>query len=209
MSGGSDASILGYGNQPPFSNINPNYVNVTSSNNPYHFGSNEISGLPGLSGAKVNTIAAKGIVPGICNIKGGAKSLKRRIKKISSKYKMNRKKSLRLRSRLRKKYSSKKNRHTKHRKTHRRSKKTRHSRRRQRGGDYTKPIPFSGIPYPPGYHQYQNNDPITPSYSTGGVLSKNDIALANPVPYQTLSNNVNCVDNYDHFTGKGFPSRGH
>jgi hypothetical protein len=67
------------------------------------------------------------------------------------------------------------------------------SRRRQRGG----------------YSQYQNNLPMTNTYSTGGVLSANNLGLANPVPYQALSNCTNCVDNYNHFTNSGFPSRGH
>ena len=58
-------------------------------------------------------------------------------------------------------------------------------RRRQRGGSY------------------MSNVPSTPTYSTGGVLSAGSSALANPVPYKVTSENVNCVDNYNHFTGKG------
>jgi hypothetical protein len=57
-----------------------------------------------------------------------------------------------------------------------------------------------------GYSQYQNNLPMTPSYSVGGPLSASDLGLANPPPIQVLSN---CVDNYNHYTNKGFPSRGH
>jgi len=54
-----------------------------------------------------------------------------------------------------------------------------------------------------GYSQYQNNLPMTPSYSVVGNGGSN-------IPtYKMLSNCVNCVDNYNHFTGKGFPSRGH
>jgi len=60
-----------------------------------------------------------------------------------------------------------------------------------------------------GYAQYQNNLPMTGNYSTGGILNPNQLALANPVPYQTLSNCVNCKDNYNHYTNKGFPSAGH
>ena len=56
-----------------------------------------------------------------------------------------------------------------------------------------------------GYAQYQNNMPYTPSYSTGGLLSPASSALANPVPYQLLGKSP---DNYNHFTGQGFPSRG-
>jgi hypothetical protein len=72
---------------------------------------------------------------------------------------------------------------------HRKSKKTvsrrRKSTKRQRGG----------------YAQYMSNVPYTPSYSTGGPLSANNSALANPVPYQPTNN---CVDNYNYNTNKGF-----
>jgi hypothetical protein len=61
-----------------------------------------------------------------------------------------------------------------------------------------------------GYAQYQNNLPMTPSYQVAGVnLPANQLALANPPPFKVLPNCVNCVDNYNHYTMKGFPSRGH
>ena len=61
-----------------------------------------------------------------------------------------------------------------------------------------------------GYSQYQNNLPMTNVYSLADVnLSASESALANPPPYQPLSNCVNCVDNYNHYTNMGFPSRGH
>ena len=60
-----------------------------------------------------------------------------------------------------------------------------------------------------GYSQYQNNLPMTPVYSVGGILPASQLALANPPPIQVLPNCVNCIDNYNHFTGKGFPSQGH
>jgi len=73
----------------------------------------------------------------------------------------------------------------------------RHSRRRhrrQRGG----------------YSQYQNNMPMTPSYQVAGIhLPASQSALANPVPISPLGNCVNCVDNYNHYTNSGFPSKGH
>jgi hypothetical protein len=74
---GSGASNLGYGNMQPYSN-SP-YINGTSTNNPANFSSNEVPGLPGLSGAKSNVDAAAGVVPGICMFKGGARGLKRKI----------------------------------------------------------------------------------------------------------------------------------
>ena len=66
-----------------------------------------------------------------------------------------------------------------------------------------------------GYSQYMNNVPNTPTYSTGGNLSPSLSALANPAPYQLLSNQS--IDNLNHNalnsfgnsgSGMGFPSRG-
>jgi len=54
------------------------------------------------------------------------------------------------------------------------------------------------------YHQWQGDTPNTPTYSLGGHLSAANLALANPPPHQTLSNCTNCVDNYNHYTNKGF-----
>jgi hypothetical protein len=63
----------------PLHNVNSNYVNVSSENNPRFFGSNEIS--------------------------GGAKRLKRKIKNITRKYKMGSKKSAkRMKSRIKARY---------------------------------------------------------------------------------------------------------
>ena len=58
-----------------------------------------------------------------------------------------------------------------------------------------------------GYAQYQNNMPVSNSYSIGGVLSASESALANPAPIYKVTNSA--VDNYNHYTGTGFPSRGH
>ena len=199
MSAGSGASNLGYGGTYPLSGVNGNYVNVGNTNNPYHFGSNEIPGLPGLAGAKSNIDAAAGYVPGIC-MKGGGAALKRKIKNITRKYRM--KKSKRNTARLRSLKNRVRARYARtmglaKSKTGGRRVKTRKSRRSrsraQRGG----------------YSQYQNNLPMTPTYSTGGVLDPANSALATPVPHTVLSNCTNCVDNYDHYTNKGFPSAGH
>jgi len=59
-----------------------------------------------------------------------------------------------------------------------------------------------------GYSQYQNNLPMTQTYSLGGKLAPSMSALANPPPQHRLSNCTNCVDNYSYFANKGFPSRG-
>ena len=189
---GSGASNLGYGNIIPNSDINGGFVNKGASNWPGSFGSNEISGSPpgifpaGLAGAKSNVDAAAGRVPGIC-MKGGAKKLKRKIKNITKQYK-------------RMKAGSKKIRSMKRRlKTRaiaggKRSRKYSKRNRKQRGG----------------YAQYQNNLPMTPTFSVGSPnLPPNLLALANPPPITRLSNCVNCVDNYNHYTNMGFPSKGH
>ena len=194
MSAGSGASNLGYGNINPY-NTSP-YVNGTSSNYSGSFSSNEIPGLPGLAGSKSNIDAAAGVVPGICNFKGGAKKLKRKIKNITKHYKKmkaGRRKMKSIKSRLRHRMASRKasrslarslagGRRTRHR---------RHRRGGQRGG----------------YSQYQNNQPFDYSYSVGGILNSSDSALANPAPIYKVTNNA--IDNYSHFTGKGFPSPGH
>ena len=60
-----------------------------------------------------------------------------------------------------------------------------------------------------GYSQYQNNLPMTPTYSVGGVLPASQLGLANPPPIQVLSNCAECRDNYNHFNNRSFPSKGH
>jgi len=193
MSAGSGASNLGYGEITPLSNVNGNYVNVHNTNNPISFGSNEIPGLPGLSGSKSNIDAAAGIVPGICLYKGGAKKLKKKIKNITKKYKMKSRRKLRsMKNKIKARYMSVGLARTKSKTGGKRRKQTMR-RRKQRGG----------------YSQYQNNLPMTPSYSVGGVLSASELGLANPPPYKVLSNCTNCVDNYNHYTNQGFPSKGH
>jgi hypothetical protein len=210
MSAGSAASNLGYGNIAPLSNINGRYVNVDNSHSPATFGSNQISGtppgpLPGLAGTKNNVDAAASIYPGSSILVGGAKNIKKKINNITKKYKMSvgSRKRKNLKKRIRSKYASKSITRSSKRKTRR----TRKHSRRQRGG-YTPPGP-PGIPYPPGYSQYQNNLPLTPTYSVGSVLPASQLGLANPPPIQVLPNCTNCTDNYNHYTGTGFPSRGH
>ena len=199
MSAGSAASNLGYANITPNSNVNGNFINKDNSHYPGGFGSNQIPGLPVLAGAKYNVDAAAARVPGIC-MSGGGKNLKRKIKNITKRYKMSRKSMKRKASGMKRRIKATLSRavgrarsvglaRTRSLAGGRRSRRS----RRQRGG----------------YSQYQNNMPMTPTYSTGGVLSAGNLGLANPVPYKVLSNCTNCVDNYNHFKGFGFPSRGH
>ena len=201
MSAGSGASNLGYGNINPYNN-SP-YVNGTSSNYSGSFSSNEIPGLPGLAGSKSNIDAAAGIVPGICNFKGGAKKLKRKIKNITKHYKKMKAGSRKIKSlkhRIKSRMASRSMAGGRSRSLARSmarsmagGRRTKHRRHRQRGG----------------YSQYQNNLPMTPSYSVGGVLPASQLGLANPPPIQVLPNCVNCVDNFSKFSNSGFPSKGH
>jgi hypothetical protein len=128
---------------------------------------------------------------------GGRKKINRnKINKISRMYKMRgtkrhrSSKVRRMKSRVRSRYNSK-----------RRS--SRRNRSHKRSASRRKSMSQKG-----GYAQYQNNMPVTSSYSTGGPLSPSLSALASPVPFQVLSNCTNCVDNYNHMTNSGFPSRG-
>ena len=194
MSAGSAASNLGYANITPNSNVNGNFINKDNSHYPGGFGSNQIPGLPGLAGAKYNVDAAAARAPGIC-MSGGGKKIKRKIKNITKRYKMTKKSMKRKASGIKKKIKSILSRSI--------------SRSRSRsfafaGGKKRKTRRQKG-----GYSQYQNNMPMTQTYSTGGVLSAADLGLANPVPYQVLDNVGQCADNYNHFTNSGFPSRGH
>jgi hypothetical protein len=196
MSAGSGASNLGYGNIVPLSNVNSSYVNINNSNYPGNFSSNEIPGtppgpLPGLAGAKNNVDAAASIVPGF---KGGAKIIKRKIKNITKQYKRMKSGSRKIKSikrKLRNKTRSRKYSGGMFRRRFRRS----ISRGRAMHG---------------GYSQYQNNLPMTQTYQVAGInLPASQLGLANPPPIAKLANCTNCVDNYNHYTNKGFPSQGH
>jgi len=52
--------------------------------------------------------------------------------------------------------------------------------------------------------------PMTPTYQVAGInLPASQLGSANPPPITVLPNCTNCVDNYNHYTNMGFPSRGH
>jgi hypothetical protein len=220
MSAGSAASNLGYAKIIPNNNINGNFVNKDNSHYPGGFGSNQIPGLPGLSGAKYNVDAAAARVPGIC-MSGGAKKLKRKIKNITKRYKMPKKSMKRKASGMKRKIRANISRAISRARTASRSRAVGVAlaggkRTKRRGGN-----PFMAFrmgkkmydkknePQTGGYSQYQNNLPMTSTYSTGGVLSAANLGLANPVPYKVLDNCTNCVDNFNAYEMKGFPSRGH
>jgi hypothetical protein len=208
MSAGSDASNLGYGNISPFNNSS--YVNGTNSNYSGSFSSNEIPGLPGLAGAKSNIDAAAGIVPGICLFKGGAKRLKRKIKNITKRYKMKggRKSRKSLRHRVKSRALALAGGGRGYRRSRQMSLARTMAMARSRVGGTRR---RNNRKYRmKGGSQYQNNLPMTQTYQVAGVnLPASELGLANPPPIRVLPNCTNCVDNYNHFTGQGFPSRGH
>lgn len=183
----SNASNLGY-NYPPNSNVNNTWVNKFDSNNPAPFSSNEsglaASGGHGMMGAVNNNAAANSCLSGYCNLsqKGG----KRRKKNMYSKY--NRKYRMKNRSKRHRRRSS--------------HKKKRHYRTKK----YSRLFRSATKSMMGGYHQYQGNVPNTPSYSVGNVqLNANNSALANPAPFTKLGcEGSSCVDNYNHYTNKGF-----
>ena len=169
----------------PLNNVNGSLVNVDGSN---YAGSSFTSRVipssvnPAVLPEPLNKVqAANAYIP--CPTKGGRRKTnsKRKIKNIRNMYKMHSKKRFHKMS-LRKKMAKTKRRHR-----HRKSRS-----RKQKGG----------------YAQYQNNLPMTQTYSLGGKLSPDMSALASPPPQHVLSNCTNCVDNYSYFTNKGFPSRG-
>jgi hypothetical protein len=193
---------------PPLNNINGSLVNIDDS----HVGgltfSNNIipNGIHTLPATGSNIQSAASIYP--CSQKGGNINRKK-INKISRKYKMKGTKRT-IKRRVRKLKSKMRSRYAK-RTSKRHSKRMRggtSSRRLMSGGAAVAPI------YPAGYNQYQNNQILSNTYSTGGPLGANSSALANPPPHQNVSaepDNLihsapNAYGNYG--AGSGFPSRG-
>jgi len=199
---------IGNINNPPLNNINGNLVNIDSSSvGGIPFSSITIpKGQYTLSPAGSNIQGATGIYP--CVQKGG-KINRKKINKISRKYKMKgskRKKVRKMKSRVRSKYIK-----TSAKRYSRRFLK----RRNIKGGAYQPPMTTPN--YPSGHVQYQNNNgSLSNVYSLGGQLSASNSALASPPP-QYLVSNANIPDNLNHNTlnaygnigaGSGFPSRG-
>ena len=180
------------GHSIPFNNINGSIVNVDNS----HFSGSAFTSrvIPSTVNSQVlpeplnNRQAANSYIPG-CTTGGGIN--KKKFKNIYNKYKMTKSKNRNTLSKLKKKiFIRKSKKRSGSSKIKRKSKSRRRSK--QRGG----------------YSQYQNNVPMTQTYSLGGYLNPYDSGLASPAPHHVLSNCTNCVDNYNHFTNKGFPSKG-
>lgn len=194
----------------PFSNVDSRYVNIDGSNDPANFTSKATGVEFGLPRIVYNVDAANASIMSGGRRRGvskkshkyNKKTLKRKIKNIVNKYKRmkgGKKMTLgSLKKRMTKMYKKK----SKRARSCKGGKKScgsyggkkgwggRRTKRRYRGGQ--------------GYDQFLNNVPYTPSYSTGSInLPASESALANPVPYQPMNN---CVDNYNHFTGKGMSS---
>ena len=155
----------------PLANINPSLVNVDDSHLSL-FTDRHIPNGPHTLPAPGNNIqSAAGIYQN-----GGRKINRKKINKISNKYKMrgSRKQIRRIKSRLlRRSRRTRSNRGTRTRR--------RRSNKRMRGGQ----------------SQYMSNVAANASYSTGGILSASDSARANPVPF--ASNDVNSFDAYNHY----------
>ena len=186
----------------PLNNINGSLVNVDGSN---YSGSSFTSRVipstvnPSVLPEPLNNIqAANSYIPGLTkggkrrkSIKTGKTLKKTKIKNIGNMYKMIHPKNKTKTKTKTKRVSRKKQNKLKTKM------KSCHSRKRM-----SKKV-LRG-----GYAQYQNNLPLTQTYSLGGKLEPSMSALATPPPQHVLSNCTNCVDNYSYFTNKGFPSRG-
>ena len=180
--------------------MNGEYVNKFNTNWPGIFGSRETSKEFGLPEPINKVEAAIPYIKGMCMNGGGSRRRRRRSnttrpilykKKSIHRYKkMSHVEKIHARSRSggKSRRSSKNKRSIKGRRSSRRGRS-----RKQSGGDMQT-----------RYHQFGSNIPDTPSYSVGGIVSAKHLGLANPPPYQKLSNCTNCVDNYNHYTNKGF-----
>ena len=196
-------------NSTPMNNIDGSLVNIDNSQTSQIGFSNRVhSPGPNTMPPPPNNInAAASYYP--CSQKGG-KINRRKINKISRKYKMKgTKKTVRRhikhqKSRIRSRYS---------RRYNNASKKGKHcgsSRRRFKSGGGVAFAPN----YPAGHTQFTNNQVLSNTYSTGGILNKNLSALANPPPIthvkpepdNLIHSQPNAYGNYG--AGSGFPSRG-
>ena len=196
---------IGNLNNPPLNNINGVLVNIDGSSvGGIPFSSTTVpTGPHTLAPAGSNIQGAAGIYP--CAQKGG-KINRRKINKISRKYKMKGSRKT-IKRRVRKIKSRVKSRYSRHA--------SRRHKRRLRGGAFQQPMSVPN--YTAGYTQYQNNNgSVSNVYALGSPLSASGSALANPPPHQVVTN-ANTPDNLNHNTlnsygnigaGSGFPSRG-
>ena len=192
-----------------FPNVNPvTHLNGSGLVNPDSSGTGSFlfsntkvpDGIHTLSPAGSNIQAAASIYP----LKGG-KINRKKINKISRKYKMRgskrtiKKRVRRIKSRVRSRYA-------------RRHLSRRSRRYRMKGGAMPMTVPN----YTAGHSQLLNNAVSNSTYSLGGQLSPSLSSMANPPPQHLAANAAN-VDNLNHNTvnafgysgsGSGFLSRG-
>ena len=179
----------------PYNNVDGSIVNVDNSHTTNMFSSHQIPNGPHTMPPPGNNVqSAAGIYP--CAQSGGRKINRRKINKLSRKYKMRRSNR-----------ASKRMRASRRRRASRRMRASRRTRRMY-GGAAVAPN------YPGGHVQFDNNRMLSNNFSTGGILSKSLSALASPPPYSKLAPEV---DNLNHNAlnafgksgaGSGFPSRG-
>ena len=199
---------IGNLNNFPLNNVNPAFVNVDASNTSSFLLSNKHvpTGPHTLPAPGNNILSAAGIYP--YSQKGG-KIIKKKINKISRKYKKMKSSKKTIKKRVRKMKKRCRSRYAR-----RMSRRQRHSRRSRhmKGGAMTTPN------YTAGHSQYQNNNGggLSNTYSIGSSLSAGQSALANPPPFQHIAG-ASVPDNLNHNTlnshgnigaGSGFPSRG-
>jgi hypothetical protein len=187
-------------NGPLFQGINKDYINADNSHNSANFSSNQIpTSSRVLSEPASNVQAAAAYIPG-CQ-KGGKNPINRKkINKISRKYKMHKKsRSRHMKSRLRSRFMKRSRSNRRTAKRNRNNRRSRSRSFRQRGG----------------HSQYQNNMPVSNTYSLGGNLSPSLVGMANPPPISSVTNQA--IDNLNHNAlnaygksgaGMGTPSKG-
>jgi len=162
-----------------YSNISPFFGN--SINNVNYVNSTNSHNPASFSS---NVIPTHGLVGARSNVNaaagiigGSSRIIKNKIKNITKKYKKMGKKSYKMRSIKRRKSNLK------------RRNKSKRNNYKQKGGA-----------------QFLNNTPFSTTISTPGNsgITGN---LANPVSYKILPTSGQCIDNYNHYTGRGFSSK--
>jgi len=178
-------------NGPLFAGLDKNFINPDNSHYSANFTSTQIPySNRVLPEPMSNVQAAASYIPG-CQ-KGG-KINRKKINKISRKYKMKSRRHIkRIRSRVRSRFSKRHGRHCR--------KSCKHNRSRKMRG---------------GWAQYQNNMPVDNIYSLGSKLSPSLVGMANPPPIGSIRNDA--IDNLNHNAlnsygnsgaGMGFASKG-
>ena len=202
----------------PLNNVDGSLVNMDSSG---------VGGIP-FSNTRIpngpHTLGPTGSnVQSAAGIYKGGKINRKKINKISRKYKMKGSRKT-VRRHVRRMKSKVRSRYSRRNKSLRRGLSKSLIRGLSKGRGRGRGVGFSGGAFQPpmtapnyaaGYNQYQNNNgSLSNTYSTGGPLTAGSSALANPVPYQNVAGDV---DNLNHSTlnangnigaGSGFASRG-